>query len=125
MISDGRLQHLFWSNEGSHVDYKCFRDVLAFDMTYNKNKYNKPLIIFCSYNHHGQTTIFGCALVVDEKVMTYKWVLETFCEVMFDKHPNAIMIDGDQAIRQAIKVMFPNSSHQLCLWIFRKMHVKM
>ena len=68
-----------------------------------KNKYNKPLAIFSGSNHHAQTTIFGCALVSDEKIDTYKWVLERFLEAMGNKHPNAIGMDSDGAMREAIK----------------------
>ena len=68
--------------------------IMAFDTTYKKNKYNKPLVIFCRYNHHGEITIFGCALIVNEKVETYKWVLEAFSEAMFEKHPKWVVTDG-------------------------------
>ena len=46
MTSDDRLQHLFWLDGGNYVDYKYFRDVLPFDTTYKKNKYDKALVIF-------------------------------------------------------------------------------
>ncbi|XP_027351162.1 protein FAR-RED IMPAIRED RESPONSE 1-like [Abrus precatorius] len=108
---DERLKHLFWSDRGSCFDYQVFGDVIAFDSTYKKHKYNKPLVIFCGYNHHEQTTIFGCALVLDETIETYKWVLKSFSKVMFSKHPNAIVTDGDGAMQEAIKVVFPNCSH--------------
>lgn len=42
--TDGRLQHMFWVDENSKLDYKCFSDVKAFNTTYKKNKYNKPFL---------------------------------------------------------------------------------
>ncbi|XP_058763969.1 protein FAR1-RELATED SEQUENCE 5-like isoform X2 [Vicia villosa] len=113
---DGRLQNLFWSDGTSRFDFECFGDVVAFDTTYKKNRYNKPFVIFCGYNHHGETTIFGCALISDEKTETYKWVLNAFSEAMFHKCPNVFVTDGDGAMREAIRVEFPNASHRLCLW---------
>ncbi|KAG5094516.1 hypothetical protein JHK84_050104 [Glycine max] len=86
LTSDDRLQNLFWSNGASQVDYQCFGDVVAFDTTY-KNKYNKPLVIFCGYNHHEEIAIFDFVFIVDETIDTYKWVLERFSEAMFNKHP--------------------------------------
>ncbi|KAJ1382616.1 Zinc finger, CCHC-type [Sesbania bispinosa] len=74
---DGRLQDLFWCDGASRVDYQCFGDVIAFDTTYKKNKYNKPL-----------------------------WVLETFLEAMFGKEPSVVVTDGDAAMREAIRVEF-------------------
>ncbi|XP_058747429.1 protein FAR1-RELATED SEQUENCE 5-like isoform X1 [Vicia villosa] len=37
---DGRLRSLFWADGSSRSDYFCFGDVVAFDTTYKKNKYN-------------------------------------------------------------------------------------
>ncbi|KAK7323268.1 hypothetical protein VNO77_26733 [Canavalia gladiata] len=118
--TDGRLQHLFWADGCNRVNYECFGDVITFDTTYKKNKYNRPLVIFCGYNHHGETTIFGFALVADESTETYKWVLETFSEAMFGKHPNGVVTDGDHAMREAVRDVFPNTSHRLCAWHIQK-----
>ena len=42
VTDDGKLLNLFWADEASIIDYECFGDVIAFDTTYKKNKYNKP-----------------------------------------------------------------------------------
>ncbi|XP_057440078.1 protein FAR1-RELATED SEQUENCE 7-like [Lotus japonicus] len=85
-------------------------------ITYKRNKYNKPLVIFCGYNHHGQTTVFGCALITDEAIETYKWVLETFAECIFEKNPKVLVTDGDLAMKEAIRRVSPNARHRLCSW---------
>ena len=69
--SKNRLENLFWCDDTIQLDYKVFGDVLAFDMTYRKNKYNKPLVIFLGINHHNLTMVFACALLVDEANDTY------------------------------------------------------
>ncbi|KAJ1400983.1 MULE transposase domain [Sesbania bispinosa] len=112
----GKLKHLFWADGVSISDYHCFGDVMAFDTTYRKNKYNCPLVIFSGCDHHSQTTIFLCALVADEIMETYKWVLEAFMIAMGNKHPKAVVTDGDGAMREAIKQVFPNACHRLCAW---------
>ncbi|KAL4356922.1 hypothetical protein AHAS_Ahas09G0135100 [Arachis hypogaea] len=66
--NDQRLEHIFWADGQSIVDYHCFGDIVAFDSAYKKNKYNKPLVIFSGCNHHGQTVIFGSGLVSDEMI---------------------------------------------------------
>ncbi|KAL4328606.1 hypothetical protein AHAS_Ahas13G0216900 [Arachis hypogaea] len=71
-LKDGKLDNFVWADGASVVDYEYFGDVLAFDTTYKKNVYNKPLVIFSGTNHHGQTTIFRCALLSDEKSETFK-----------------------------------------------------
>ncbi|XP_072087245.1 protein FAR1-RELATED SEQUENCE 5-like [Arachis hypogaea] len=42
---DDMLANLLWADGGSRLDYQYFGDVLAFDSTYKKNKYNRPLHI--------------------------------------------------------------------------------
>ena len=82
---DNRLANLFWADSTSKLDYSCFGNVLAFDTTYRTNAYKKSLVILVGINHHHQTIVFGCALLVDESVSTYNWVLETFLDAMNNK----------------------------------------
>ncbi|RVW86593.1 Protein FAR1-related sequence 5 [Vitis vinifera] len=126
---DNRLANLFWADSTSKLDYSCFGDVLAFDTTYRTNAYKKPLVILVGINHHHQTIVFGCALLVDESVSTYTWVLETFLDAMNNKKPLSVITDGDKAMRKAIKRIFPDSCHRLCAWhiqrnAFTNVHVK-
>ncbi|XP_058726880.1 protein FAR1-RELATED SEQUENCE 5-like [Vicia villosa] len=118
--SDGRLKSLFWADGPSRSDYICFGDVLAFDTTYRKNKYNYPLVIFSGCNHHSQTVIFGAALVSDETIETYKWLLKCFLDCMENKYPEAVVTDGDGAMREAIKQIYPDATHRLCAWHLNK-----
>jgi hypothetical protein len=114
--SDGRMKTLFWADGHSRTDFFCFGDVLAFDTTYKKNKYNYPLVVFSGCNHHSQIVIFDAALVSDETTETYKWVLSKFLKCMEGKQPQAVITDGDGAMREAIKQVFPDATHRLCAW---------
>jgi hypothetical protein len=69
--ADGTLQHLFWCDGVSRMDYLVFDDVLAFDATYRKIKYSTSLVIFSGVNHHNQSVIFGSAIVGDETEDAY------------------------------------------------------
>ncbi|KAL4316188.1 hypothetical protein AHAS_Ahas15G0260100 [Arachis hypogaea] len=115
-LKDGKLDNLVWVDGSSITDYQCFGDVLAFDTIYQKNKYNRPLVVFLGTNHHGQTCIFGCDLLSDEKRETYVLVLNMFMEIMGNKQPIAVVTDGDLAMREAIKEVLPNAAHRLCAW---------
>jgi hypothetical protein len=114
--ADGTLKHLFWCDGASRMDYSIFGDVLAFDATYKKIKYNTPLVIFSGINHHNQSVIFGCAIVGDETKEAYIWLLENFLEAMGGKCPVSIITDGDLAMRNAIEKVFPEAHHRLCAW---------
>ncbi|KAL4314303.1 hypothetical protein AHAS_Ahas15G0071600 [Arachis hypogaea] len=44
--AENHLGNLFWCDGQMQHDYDCFGDVLAFDSTYRKTLYNRPLVIF-------------------------------------------------------------------------------
>ncbi|KAJ1408298.1 Zinc finger, PMZ-type [Sesbania bispinosa] len=112
----GRLQHVFWSDGYSQVDYSIFGEVLAFDATYGKNKYFMPLVVFSGVNNHNRSTIFAAAIIANETEETYVWLLEQFSRCMKGKLPNAVVTDGDLAMKNAIERVFPNAYHRLCAW---------
>jgi len=112
----GRLQNLFWSDGESQKNYEIFGDVLAFDATYKKHKYKCPFVVFSGVNHHNQTIIFATAIVSNEVEGTYVWLLEQFLAAMKGKAPISVITDGDLAMRNAIKRVFPKSYHRLCAW---------
>ncbi|XP_071901067.1 protein FAR1-RELATED SEQUENCE 5-like [Coffea arabica] len=114
--NEGRLARLFWADSKSCVDFSVFGDVLVFDTTYKTNKYRKPLVVLAEVNNHLNSTVFGCALLLDERIETYEWVLSTFVEAMKGRKPVAVMTDGDSAMRKAIKNLLPDACHRLCSW---------
>ncbi|XP_020967686.1 protein FAR1-RELATED SEQUENCE 5-like [Arachis ipaensis] len=56
------------------------------------------------------------ALLSDERSETFKWALKVFLEIMSEKLPGGIVIDGDHAMREAILEVFPCIPHRLCAW---------
>ncbi|XP_062074850.1 protein FAR1-RELATED SEQUENCE 5-like [Humulus lupulus] len=104
---DFRLADLFWADGNCRRDYNLFGEIMAFDTTYRKNAYNKPLLIFVGVNHHFRTIVFVVALLYDEMEETYIWVLQEFLECMKNKAPRVIVTDGDHAMANAIKVVMP------------------
>ncbi|KAL4304707.1 hypothetical protein AHAS_Ahas16G0005200 [Arachis hypogaea] len=84
-------------------DYELFGDVVAFDATYNKNKYKCPFVVFTGVNHHNQTVVFAACIVTDETDETYIWVLQQFLEAMKGRAPSSVITDGARAIKNAIE----------------------
>ncbi|RVW62430.1 Protein FAR1-related sequence 5 [Vitis vinifera] len=103
---ESRLANSFWADSTAQMDYACFGDVLAFDTTYRTNAYKKPLVVLVGVDHHHQTVVFGCALLIDESVGTNEWVLETFLDAMMNKKLISVVTDRDKAMRKAIKKDF-------------------
>ncbi|XP_025640707.1 protein FAR1-RELATED SEQUENCE 5-like [Arachis hypogaea] len=98
--------------QGGDEDYLLFGDVLAFDATYDRNKYNLPVVVFSGVNHHNQTCVFGTAMVSCESPESYIWVLEQFLECMQGKAPQSVITDGDSAMRIAIQSIFSDAHHR-------------
>ncbi|RYQ92281.1 hypothetical protein Ahy_B09g098466 [Arachis hypogaea] len=114
--SEEHLHDLFWSDGRSQDDYAVFGDVLAFDATYGRNKYNLPVVVFSGVNHHNQTCVFATVMVSCESQESYIWVLQQFLNCMQGKSPISVITDGDPAMRIAIQSVFPQAYHRLCAW---------
>ena len=68
---DGRLKNVFWTDARSRAAYEDFGNVVTFDTTYLTNKYEMPFAPFVGVNHHGQSILFGAALISRENTETF------------------------------------------------------
>ncbi|XP_015960866.1 uncharacterized protein LOC107484836 [Arachis duranensis] len=61
-------------------DYQVFGDVLAIDATYDRNKYNLPVIVLSGVIHYNQTCVFATAMVsqVDEFKSQWEAMIEEY-----------------------------------------------
>ncbi|GKC71053.1 FAR1-related sequence 5-like protein [Tanacetum coccineum] len=103
LFDDGSPRNIFWADGRSRDAYLKFGDIVIFDVTYLTNKYKFPFSPIVGVNHHGQSMIFGGALLENEKEETFKWIFKQFLKCMFNKCPSAIITDQDKAICNAIK----------------------
>ncbi|XP_024030338.1 protein FAR1-RELATED SEQUENCE 5-like [Morus notabilis] len=83
---ENRLYNIMWSDGVSRIDYAVFGNVLALDTTYRTNKYHKPLLLLM------------------------------FLQGMNNRKPKVVVTDGDNAMKNAITQVFPESKHRLCGW---------
>lgn len=120
LSKDGTFRSVFWADGRSRTAYAQFGDVLVFDVTYRTNKFKFPFAPFVGVNHHGQSILFGAALLEDETEETFTWLFDTFRNCMFDKTPISIITDQDKAMGNAIKTVFPNARHRFCVWHIKK-----
>ena len=119
---DGRIANFFWADGQAIMDYACFGDAVSFDTTFHTNKFEMPFAPLLGTNHHKQTIIFGAALLYNETIESFVWLFNTFLTVTSGKHPSTIFTDQCAAMSAAIRIVFPNTRHHLCLWhIFQKL----
>jgi len=113
---DGRICNFFWADGQAIADYAYFGDVMCVNTTFQTNKPEMPFAPILGTNHHRQTIIFGAALLFDESANSFVWVFRNFLKAMSGKQPVTIFTDQCAAMEKAIKLVFPNASHRLCLW---------
>ena len=112
--ADACMGNLFWADSVSRYDYACFGDVIAFDSAFKRNRYDRPLVVIVGVNHHHQTIIFACAIIVKENAANYSWLLNQLVECMGGKKPLSVVTDGDLSMGKAIREVMPEATHRLC-----------
>ncbi|XP_057426106.1 protein FAR1-RELATED SEQUENCE 5-like [Lotus japonicus] len=75
-------------------DGNVYGDVLAFDVTYEENKYLLSIVVFSGVNNHNRTTVFAIAVVTNETEESYVWLLEQFLAAMNGRELVAVITDG-------------------------------
>lgn len=111
-----RLRNLFWVDAKSRSDYASFNDVVSFDTSYIKINDKLPFAPFVGVNHHFQSMLLGCAMVADETKSTFVWLMKTWLRAMHGQAPRVIITDQDNALKEAIEEVFPNTRHCYSLW---------
>lgn len=110
------LVNVFWADARSRAAYDHFGDVLTFDTYYKVYNYKVPCAAFTGVNHHSQTVLFGCALLLDDSEASFVWLFKTFLTAMNDQPPLSIVTDQDRAIQGAVSAVFPGARHCISKW---------
>ncbi|XP_031265054.1 protein FAR1-RELATED SEQUENCE 7-like [Pistacia vera] len=114
--AEDQITNIFWADSKMVVDYSDFGDVVCFDTTYKVVKDGRPFSPFIGVNHHKQMVIFGGAILYDDTVESFKWLFQTFVEVMSRKRPKTILTDQDAVLAEAIAFALPGTLHRICVW---------
>jgi hypothetical protein len=56
-------------------NYLLYHDVVFMDATYSTNPYRMPLVVFSGVNNEGKNTILAFALLTNETMESYSWLL--------------------------------------------------
>ncbi|XP_015954656.1 protein FAR1-RELATED SEQUENCE 4-like [Arachis duranensis] len=117
---DHCIKHVFWANARNMAAFDYFGDVISFDTTYNTSRYNLVLGSFVGVNHHGQSTLLGCALMKNEDIQSFKWLFECWLRCMGGKAPKGILTDQCTSIQRVIELYMPTTIHRWCIWHIMK-----
>ncbi|RYQ88598.1 hypothetical protein Ahy_B09g095702 isoform B [Arachis hypogaea] len=109
-----KFRSAVWVDARCRVSYKYYGDVVSLDSTYNTNKHGLPFVSFVGVNHHGKSTILGCALLGNEEIPSYEWVFRQWVKCM-ETAPHRIITDQCKSIFRAIKNVLPDTRHRWCI----------
>ncbi|KAL7099674.1 hypothetical protein ACP275_09G099800 [Erythranthe tilingii] len=115
LSDEGYLRNVFWIDSRSRAAYSYFGDVVVVDTTCVSNKYDVPLLSFSGLNHHGESLLLGCCLLVDETLETYIWLMRAWLTCLSGRAPQTIITDRCKFLQGAIYEVLPRSNHRLCL----------
>ncbi|KAL9666743.1 hypothetical protein QQ045_001081 [Rhodiola kirilowii] len=123
-VVKGALSRIFWADSISQLNFHSFGDVLTFDATYSLNRYNMIFVPFTGIDNHKKSVTFAAALLSNEDVESYTWMLECFKKCMA-RAPQIVLTDQDPALRAVVPKVMPNAHHRYCIWhIMNKLSVK-
>ncbi|XP_060188146.1 protein FAR1-RELATED SEQUENCE 2-like isoform X1 [Lycium barbarum] len=111
-----RMRNVFWIDAKGRNDYVHFCDVIYLDSYYIRNKYKVPFLPIIGVNHHFQFLLLGCALVGDESLSTFSWLMHTWLRSVGGQSPKVVITDDEISLKEAVDEVFPDARHCFCLW---------
>ena len=97
--------------------------VLLINATNKTNKYKMPLIIISGIMPLNTSYYFAFAFISKETFEVYKWLLKCvkdLYEYLDIPDPDVILTNAQNNLIQTITIVYPLTSHLLCLWHINK-----
>ena len=70
---------------------------------------------FTGVNNHWKNVTFAAGLIAKENYKNFKWLLNSFKEVM-GRVPYYAITDQCPAIKKALRLHWDSAKHRLCMW---------
>ncbi|XP_031112119.1 protein FAR1-RELATED SEQUENCE 5-like [Ipomoea triloba] len=110
-----QLSRVFWADGVARKQFSLFGEAMAFDATYQTNKYKLVFVPFTGVDHHKRCVTFAAGLIASEDEESYRWLLINFKKAM-GRTPPITITDQDPAMKVAIAMEFPETRHRFCMW---------
>ncbi|RYR34452.1 hypothetical protein Ahy_A10g049353 isoform A [Arachis hypogaea] len=111
---DCKFRSAVYVDARCRASYEYYRDVVSVDSTYSTNRHGLPFVSFVGLNHHGKSTLLGCALLENEEIPSYEWVFSQWVKCI-GTAPQRIITDQCRSIFCAIKNALPDTRHRWCI----------
>ncbi|EXX66861.1 hypothetical protein RirG_119720 [Rhizophagus irregularis DAOM 197198w] len=110
-----KLNSLLWMSPIQRELYSKYNDVTIIDTTYNTNRFQMMLCIISVVDNNYKSRIIASAIIDDETLDTYRWLFDTILTET-GISPGVIFTDSDPSMIRAIKEIYPNTHHMLCIF---------
>ncbi|CAB4487733.1 unnamed protein product [Rhizophagus irregularis] len=107
--------HLLWMLSQQQALYESFHDIVFLDTTSNTNQFQMMLCVVVVIDNHFKSRIVASAIIENETLDTFRWILMTLFEET-DINPRIIFTDSDPSLISAIKEIYSNTDHLLCIF---------
>ncbi|XP_016178061.1 protein FAR-RED IMPAIRED RESPONSE 1-like [Arachis ipaensis] len=84
---DCKFKSAVWVDARCRASYEYYGDVVSIDSTHGL-----PFVSFVGVNHHGKSTLLGCAVLGNEEITSYEWVFSQWVKCM-GTAPQCIITD--------------------------------
>ncbi|KAF7151437.1 hypothetical protein RHSIM_Rhsim02G0184800 [Rhododendron simsii] len=111
-----RKRHFLRSHRQVSIAHKALTQQLAAANVSTSQQMTVLELQVGGVNHHGQTTLFGCAFLCDETTESFEWLFKEFLKAMPRPPLKMIITDQDPAMTKAIANALPNTFHRYCIW---------
>ncbi|XP_016185328.1 protein FAR1-RELATED SEQUENCE 5-like [Arachis ipaensis] len=119
-----KFRSALWVDARCRASYEYYGDVVSFDTTYRRNRHGLPFASFVGVNHHGKSTLLGCALLGSEEIPSFEWVFTQWVRCV-GTAPKGIITDQCKAMTGAIRNVLPDTVHRWCIWHMKKSQFKL
>ncbi|RYQ92034.1 hypothetical protein Ahy_B09g098131 [Arachis hypogaea] len=120
-----KFRSALWVYARCRILCEYYGDVVLFDTTYRRNRHGLSFASFVGVNHHGKSTLLGCALLGSEEIPSFEWVFTQWVRCV-GIVPRGIITDQCKAMAGAIRKVLPDTVHRWCIWhIMKKSQFKL
>ncbi|XP_057432620.1 protein FAR1-RELATED SEQUENCE 5-like [Lotus japonicus] len=118
----GVIMELFWAHPNAIKLFNTFPHVVIMDCTYKTKKFQIPLLEMVGLTSTGLTYSIAFCYMTRERTPDYVWALECMKSLLADpaRLPGVIVTDRELDLLSAVRNIFPEATHLLCLFHINK-----
>jgi MULE transposase domain len=112
----GHPSHLFFAHPLSVELTQNFPNIFVMDSTYKTYRYKMSFLDIAGLSCFNTSFCSGFAFLKGQSEEDYTWALKMFSKNLGEKQPKVILTNRENALMNAINVVFPECTHLISAW---------